>query len=625
MIRKGYNNRSKSVCSAPAEEKSSNNERKNSMIAKCVSKKSVKFPGECNLVTRVIDPVDPWLNRQCLSPAELINVYKLQCNLSLIQPLYSVISQLQSIDLRQSLERKHVFNLKGCQLNGGHIDMLEYVFKYVQFQYVNLENSNLDDESVESLHEILSYYETCTGLCLARNPNVTSTGWIPVAFLFREVPYMEWLDLRENNLGLTFVQILSSSLRISRKEFKPKQFTKESFDRNCNRLSEKLSDKDTSKTSKNVSISESNLSSSKTLPFHSRGLHLGCTGINGKLLHILIPGIRLGCITDLRLPDNGITGSDAKFLVPLLRYSSHLKYLDLSRNLLGDLGCSTISQALASPCFSSEILNSDENQRGLIRLFLSENMITRSSMNKLATGLIRCTRLTTLQLSGNLNIGSSGLFDLKSSLISCPCLKRLGIAFCGIDHDGAACITEILIKTTSRFKVIDLTGNPIGIENCLALLNSSAYLDEKVRIIGLEFQPSSLMQYARKLSEKENNSLLHQSNDNSQVQSDGLNPDRDYQRPKHKNRRHSQISSSKHSIYGKSKFTSLPTIDYKHKPHSELNPKYLWGDSSDDEDRVNDSDDNSVSVITKTNRNYLSEQNYKQTSENEWTKHHSIS
>ncbi|CAH8460148.1 unnamed protein product [Schistosoma margrebowiei] len=503
--------------------------------------------------------------------------------------------------------------------------MLEYVFKYVQFQYVNLENSNLDDESVESLHEILSYYETCTGLCLARNPNVTSTGWIPVAFLFREVPYMEWLDLRENNLGLTFVQILSSSLRISRKEFKPKQFTKESFDRNCNRLSEKLSDKDTSKTSKNVSISESNLSSSKTLPFHSRGLHLGCTGINGKLLHILIPGIRLGCITDLRLPDNGITGSDAKFLVPLLRYSSHLKYLDLSRNLLGDLGCSTISQALASPCFSSEILNSDENQRGLIRLFLSENMITRSSMNKLATGLIRCTRLTTLQLSGNLNIGSSGLFDLKSSLISCPCLKRLGIAFCGIDHDGAACITEILIKTTSRFKVIDLTGNPIGIENCLALLNSSAYLDEKVRIIGLEFQPSSLMQYARKLSEKENNSLLHQSNDNSQVQSDGLNPDRDYQRPKHKNRRHSQISSSKHSIYGKSKFTSLPTIDYKHKPHSELNPKYLWGDSSDDEDRVNDSDDNSVSVITKTNRNYLSEQNYKQTSENEWTKHHSIS
>uniref|UniRef100_A0A5K4EMZ3 Putative leucine rich repeat-containing n=1 Tax=Schistosoma mansoni TaxID=6183 RepID=A0A5K4EMZ3_SCHMA len=139
---------SKSVCSAPVEEKSDNDERKNSMISKCISKKSVKFPGECDLVTCVIDPVDPWLNRQCLSPAELISIYKLQCNLSSIQPLYSVISQLQYTDLRQSPERKHVFNLKGCQLNGGHIEMLEYVFKYVQFQHLNLENTNLDNEDI---------------------------------------------------------------------------------------------------------------------------------------------------------------------------------------------------------------------------------------------------------------------------------------------------------------------------------------------------------------------------------------------------------------------------------------------------------------------------------------------
>lgn len=51
----------------------------------------------------------------------------------------------------------------------------------------------------------------------------------------------------------------------------------------------------------------------------------------------------------------------------------------------------------------------------------------------------------------------------------------------------------------------------------------------------------------------------------------------------------------------------------------------MWGDSSDDEDKVNETDDNNESVITKTNRNYLSEQNYRQTSKNEWTKHHSIS
>lgn len=61
------NTGSKSVCSAPVEERGGNNERTNSMIPKCVSKKSVKFPGECNLVTCVIDPVDPWLNSKSVN------------------------------------------------------------------------------------------------------------------------------------------------------------------------------------------------------------------------------------------------------------------------------------------------------------------------------------------------------------------------------------------------------------------------------------------------------------------------------------------------------------------------------------------------------------------------------
>ncbi|CAH8453847.1 unnamed protein product [Schistosoma turkestanicum] len=507
----------------------------------------------------------------------------------------------------------------GCQLNGGHIDLLEYVFKYVQFKYLNLENTNLDDESVESLYEILSYYETCTELCLARNPHVTSTGWIPVAFLFREIPNMKWLDLRENNLGPTFIQILSLALRMPQKEVKPKQFEKESFDKNNCLILTKLYDN--FKVYESMSTSGLDLSSSKTPSSHSRGLHFGCTGINGNLLRILIPGIRLGCITDLRLPNNGITGSDAKYLVPLLRYGFHLKYLDLSRNQLGDLGCSTISDALASPCFSSDPLNPDENYGGLIRLFLSENMITGSSMNKLATGLLHCTRLTTLQLSGNLNIGTNGLFDLKSSLISCSCLKRLGIAFCGIDHNGAVCITQILSRTTSRFNTIDLTGNPIGLEGCLTLLHCPAYLNEKVKLTGLEVQPSSLMKYARQSSEKENNSIINQSNENSQVQNDQLYTNQDYQRLRNHNRKHSHISSSKHSNYVKTKFSSLPTIDYSYKPYSELDPKYLWGDSSDDDDhRMNDTNNDNVSVIRKTNKNYLSEQNYRQRNQNEWTK-----
>ncbi|TNN06805.1 Protein phosphatase 1 regulatory subunit 37 isoform 1 [Schistosoma japonicum] len=594
-----------------------------------VSKKSVKFPGERDLVTCVINPVDPWSNRQCLSPYELISVYKFHCELSKIQPLYSVISQLQFIDLKQSLERRDVFDLKGCQLNGGHIDLLEYVFKYVQFQYLNLENTNLDDESIESLYEILSYYETCTELCLARNPHVSPDGWIPIAFLFREIPYMKWLDLRENNLGLTSIQILSLTLRIQYKENGPKQSEAEDLEKSDFLLPNKLCYNANLKSMETESLSTSNSCTSKISSLHSRGLHLGSTGINGKLLKILIPGIRLGCITDLRLPNNGITGSDAKLLAPLLRYGLYLKYLDLSGNLLGDIGCSTISEALTSPCFSSNIWDSGKSQAGLIRLFLSENMITSSSMNKLAAGLIRCTRLTTLQLSGNLNIGSIGLLELKSSLINCPCLKRLGFGFCGIDNNGAECITEILTKAISRFSAIDLTGNPIGPEGYLTILNSSAYLNEKVRIIGLDVQTPSLIEYTRQLLGKENNSVSYHHNHKSAVYNHELNSLRDNQLSRNNNRRNSHISSRKHTNSWKNKFFSLPILHHNHKAYSILDPHYLWGDSSDDDDdrKMNylKSRKNSASVNLEMNRSYLSERNYKQSKGNRSMKYHSVS
>ncbi|KAK4472315.1 hypothetical protein MN116_003580 [Schistosoma mekongi] len=620
---------SKSVSSLLVEKSNEIHKRTNSLIARGVCKKSVKFPGEHDLVTCVINPVDPWLNRQCLSPYELINVYKFHCELSKIQPLYSVISQLQFIDLKQSLERRHIFDLKGCQLNGGHIDLLEYVFKYVQFQYLNLENTNLDDESIESLYEILSYYETCTELCLARNPHVSSDGWIPIAFLFREIPRMKWLDLRENNLGLTFIEILSLTLRTQYRENEPQQFEAESFEKNDFFLSNKLCYNGNLKSMESKSLSKSNLCSSKISSRYSRGLHLGNTGINGKLLKILIPGIRLGCITDLRIPNNGITGSDAKFLAPLLRYGLHLKYLDLSGNLLGDLGCSTISQALSSPCFSSNFWDSGKSQAGLVRLFLSENLITSSSMNTLAAGLLRCTRLTTLQLSGNLNIGPIGLLELKSGLINCPCLKRLGIAFCGIDNNGAECITEILTKAVSRFSVIDLTGNPIGREGYLTILNSSAYLNEKVKIIGLDVQPPSLIEYTRQLLEKENSSVLYHHHHKSQGYNHELNSLRDCQLSRSNNRRNSQISSRKHSNFGKNKFFSLPILHHNHKPYLILDPHYLWGDSSDDDDdrKMNYIKNNKCSapVNLKMDRSYLSEQNYKQSKGNKSMKYNTVS
>nr|CAH8831441.1 unnamed protein product [Trichobilharzia regenti] len=316
-----------------------------------IRKKSVKFPEVNDLVTMAVEPENPWLNRRRLSPQELISAYKLRCDMSKIQPLYSVILQLEPIDLTQSLARRPLFDLKGCQLNEGHIDMLENVFRHVQFKYLNLENTNLDDESIESLCDIVSHYETCTELCLARNPHVTPEGWRLAATLFRRMASLQWLDLRGNNLDLHCVQDLSGSLRGFPTEGTIRRIVKKQHDKysfpqpagfftlrgrgplEVNRHSSCSDPFYNLRKPRRASSSLSSPSSSSPPP--PRGLHLGNTGVNGELLQSLAPGLRLGCITDLRLPNNGITGGDAKFLVPLLRYSVHLKYLDLSANFLG--------------------------------------------------------------------------------------------------------------------------------------------------------------------------------------------------------------------------------------------------------------------------------------------------
>ncbi|CAH8833675.1 unnamed protein product [Trichobilharzia szidati] len=602
--------RSSSVCLALVGKEDKNNP----VTLEQIRKKSVKFPAVNDLVTKAIEPENPWLNRRRLSPQELISTYKLRCDTSKIQPLYSVILQLESIDLTQSLARRPLFDLKGCQLNEGHIDMLENVFRHVQFKYLNLENTNLDDESIESLCDIVSHYETCTELCLARNPHVTPNGWRLAAILFRRMAGLQWLDLRGNNLDLRCVQDLSGSLRGFPTEGTTRRIVKKQHYIYC------YSQPAGSCKSRGRGLLEVNRHSSCSDPFYSfrktpsasssfsspRGLHLGNTGVNGELLQSLAPGLRLGCITDLRLPNNGITGGDAKFLVPLLRYSVHLKYLDLSANFLGDLGCLIISEALATPCYSSE--NCNLNRKfGLIRLFLSENRITSSSMSTLARGLTRCTRLTTLQLCGNTNIGSIGLRALKSGLINSPRLKRLGIAFCGIDNQGALHISEILTKTKSRFTLIDLTGNLIDSEGSLTIAKCSTYLNEEVKIKGLEeLQISSLMQCALEASKKENggDNVDSQTN-NSQVQDAVTNLLQSTERflpannnnnnntnNKHKN---SLISSIKLGSYRKTKFHSAPGFQYTNKSFLDCDPRYLWGDSSDndtDDDNSNNNNNN---------------------------------
>ncbi|VDP89807.1 unnamed protein product, partial [Echinostoma caproni] len=108
-------------------------------------KRSVRFGDGDQLITAVFEPSSPWMNEP-LNPYELAGAYKLRCDIEGVAPLYSVLAQLEVINLKDSYARRDLFTLKGTQLKGPHIELLEEVFKRVQFELINLENTNLTDE-----------------------------------------------------------------------------------------------------------------------------------------------------------------------------------------------------------------------------------------------------------------------------------------------------------------------------------------------------------------------------------------------------------------------------------------------------------------------------------------------
>ncbi|TPP65429.1 hypothetical protein FGIG_09332 [Fasciola gigantica] len=336
----------------------SNQHRENdddSESAEVRHKRSVRFGDGDQLITAVFEANSPWANEP-LNPYELAGAYKLRCDVEGIVPLYSVLSQLESINLRYSYARRDVFTLKGTQLKAPHIELLEEVFKRVQFELINLENTNLTDETMSALCEMFEFYESCAELCLARNPQITGEGWKAVARLLRKLPCLRWLDVRGIPLNESDTQSLSHAIRSQAMCCRAEMSKFSKYQLANQRLAESvltagLTDEEQRTQVNKLACEMKRLATCQThaaikcqqclsqIPYRGlRGLHLGSTKVRDIALSRLVTGIRLSSICDLRLPDNHLTPSDAVFLIPLLRFGATLRYLDLSRNRLGDEG-----------------------------------------------------------------------------------------------------------------------------------------------------------------------------------------------------------------------------------------------------------------------------------------------
>ncbi|KAF6777728.1 hypothetical protein AHF37_02582 [Paragonimus kellicotti] len=581
------------------------------------NKRCVRFGDGDKLITAVFESRGPWASVEPLNPYELVGAYKIRCEFEKLEPLYSVLAQLQDINLRESYARRPFFKLKGTQLNESHVEVLEEIFKHVQFEHLNLENSNLSDESVIALCEMMEFYESCTELCLARNVRIRERGWKAVARLVRKMPCLKWLDLRCVYLNDTDVQSLAHAVRSQamscraemNKFWKSQMANQRLRLKDCthsNSAMDVTSNQETTNETQALCPASESAPYVPQLPYEGlRGIHLGGIGLRDVALSRLINCVRLSSICDLRLNNNRLGPTDAVFLIPLLRYGASLRYLDLGRNRLGDDGCKVIANALASTAFAVPSAN-QKAPTGLHRLDLSENQLTDASMVLLGRAIPCCARLTCLQLSGNPKLGCSGLHNLQAGLIRCRRLKRLGLADCGIQSVGAVALAEVLVDKPRRLSFINLSNNWIDAAGLLALARCLSCIDRRVVLSGLRRNPARMKSSAVNGNDRLLNSVAKLATTSPPHSPQPVPPsqitptDPLYQsslddllklldRINTKFPRKPRVTSSRYcqiTCPGTSEISSACSQSGLHNKDTqeELDPRYFWGDSSSSDD-----------------------------------------
>jgi hypothetical protein len=99
--------------------------------------------------------------------------------------------------------------------------------------------------------------------------------------------------------------------------------------------------------------------------------------------------------------------------------------------------------------------------------------------------------LLVLKLDHN-EFGSDGVIELSKSLAINPILKLLSLTYCGIDHNSAQALFEILIYTKSAIEDINLSGNVLGNEGVERVLIGASVAKslKKLALADNQFQDS---------------------------------------------------------------------------------------------------------------------------------------
>ncbi|KAK2832615.1 hypothetical protein Q7C36_016077 [Tachysurus vachellii] len=154
----------------------------------------------------------------------------------------------------------------------------------------------------------------------------------------------------------------------------------------------------------------------------------------------------------LKLCDCGVSDKGCAALTSAMRSNpSHLRELDLSSNKLGDSGVKSLSAVLENPHCKLETLR------------LCYCGVTDEGCAALTSALrSNLSHLRELDLSSN-NLGDSGVKILSAVLENHHCkLEKLWLRLCGVSDEGCAALTSALRSNPSHLRELDLSCNKLG-------------------------------------------------------------------------------------------------------------------------------------------------------------------
>ncbi|XP_062379287.1 protein phosphatase 1 regulatory subunit 37 [Sardina pilchardus] len=357
--------------------------------------KHVSFPPDEEIVSGFAEFKDTQRDGGCLTVADIISAYEQSCEKHQVEPSLKAVEQIKRVATVGT--RAGCLDLRGEQLDYCSCESLEDILKFIQFDSINLQETELEENGASSLLEMILYYDSACQLNISSNVRMGPAGWEALAHLTRQSSCLWRLDACNMPVVEYPAQALSKALLASR-----------------------------------LTV-----------------LHLERASLSGRPLFTLVGTLKQNVVLqELSLAGNGLNSyQDAMQLGDLLSSNRCLRLLDLSNNVLADEGLEEICAGLTSP------------QSGLRSLVLLDNQITHAGMVPLASVLPDLKTLESLKLDQN-QLQNEGVHILKEALMRNRSILDLGLADTQITCEGAVALAEFMAESP-QIRRLDVRRNHI--------------------------------------------------------------------------------------------------------------------------------------------------------------------